>query len=401
MSQGSSDGVLVLDDEDAELFALVIANVSKWERSKEELPLKAVALVIARDEEEPPDEELKAIEEDLDEEPDGFEEIGEVFSLGDEESMKSVRSAPVGDTLQRYLYELGKYPLLSAEEEYNLAVKKETGDEASKRLLIQSNLRLVVSVARRYLNRGLTIEDLIQEGNMGLMRAVDKFSVERGCKLATYANWWIRQMILRAAKIKTRIIRLPVHVEDLLSWRIKALSKLIGRSGHAPSAEELIEETVQSFFTNSSVYDNVRKSDFYTEIALKSLRIQVRRMEVAYADTKMLSLDTPVGEGDADTMIDFVNSGKPSPEDILGDFEINRKLIEPALAILSDKQRWVMRGRFGFDGEEQTLEELGAVAGVTRERIRQIENVALHRLRQYFQRRKQAAKEAREVIRGA
>lgn len=411
MSQGSSDGVLVLDDEDAELFASVIANVSKRGPDKEKVPHKAViepaciahkpARMVPGNEEEPPEEELAAIEEDPDADPDGFEEIGEVFSLGDEESMKSVRSAPVGDTLQRYLYELGKYPLLLREEEYDLVMKKDAGDEPSKRLLIQSNLRLVVSIARRYQNRGLILDDLIQEGNTGLLRAVEKFDLEKGCRFSTYATWWIHQAIKLAIKNKARTIRMPVHIEELLPWREKAFSNLINRLEHAPSTEELIEETTQMFFANSMVYAEVRKSTFYAEKALKILRIRVRRMEEAYADTKMLSLDIPVGEDDADLMIDFIDSGKSSPEDILGNSEIKRKLIEPALAILSEKQRLVTRYRFGIDGEEKTLEEIGEIVGLTRERIRQIELISLRRLRGYFQREKQAGAEAREVIKGA
>lgn len=312
-----------------------------------------------------------------------------------------MKSAPVGDALQRYLYELRKYPLLSAEEEYDLAVKKDAGDEASRKLLIQSNLRLVVNLAKRYPNRGFTMEDLVQEGNMGLMRAAKKFDISFGCKFSTYATWWINQAIKIALKNKARTIRMPAHVEELLPWRAKAFHVLTNRLGRIPDAEELIEETTQLVFANSAVYAKARKSAFHAEKAMENLRARVRRMEEAYADTKIASLDMPVGEDGGDAMVDFIDSGRPSPEDIFGTSEVNRKLVEPALAVLTQRQRWVMRQRCGLDGEAKTLEEIGEMLGVTRERIRQIETIAVRRLRLYFQRKKQAGAEAREVIKGA
>ena len=414
MSEGNGDGVLVLDDDDSELFEPLVASMPRGTPNEGKAPPRAVVrpvcmakkpampkVITVEDAEEPRGEELAEIEEDLEADPDGFEEIEEVFSLSDEESMKSNPSAPVGDALQRYLYELRKYPLLSAEEEYNLAVKKDAGDLASRKLLTQSNLRLVVNTARQYLNRGFAMEDLIQEGNTGLLRAVEKFSAEKGCRFSTYATWWIHQAIKIALKNKAKTIRMPAHVEELVPWRAKAFHILTNGLERIPDTEELIEETAQLFFAKSAEYAEARKSVFHGEIALKAIRTRVRRMEEAYRGTKMVSLDTPVGEGDADAMVDFIDSGKQTPEDILCDSEINRKLIEPALAILSERQRWVMRQRFGLDGEEKTLEELGAMVGLTRERIRQIELIAFRRLGLYFQREKQAGAEAREVIKGA
>jgi len=193
---------------------------------------------------------------------------------------------------------------------------------------------------------------------------------------------------------------LPAHVEELLSWRMKATASLIEKLGRKPDTEEMIEEITQLIFKNSSIYAEARKTAFFTDIAIKRLRASVRRMERAYAQTKMYSLDTEVGE-DGTTMIDFVASSKPNPEDILGTEEINRKLVEPALAILTEQQRHIMRQRFGFDGEEKTLEELGEVYGVTRERIRQIELIAMRRLCLYFQREKRIGMEAMEAMQGA
>ncbi|OGM94722.1 hypothetical protein A2524_02415 [Candidatus Wolfebacteria bacterium RIFOXYD12_FULL_48_21] len=357
-----------------------------------------VAPVASTPKEEPTGEDLAAIElDDMGEDPDGFEELSE--EDGEELEVAKV-SASTQDPLQYYLHELRNYPLLTPPEEFALALKKEAGCAASKKQLVERNLRLVIMIAKRYLYRGLPLEDLIQEGNAGLMRAAEKFSTSFDCKFATYATWWIHQAIKIALKNKTRPIRLPAHVEELLSWRMKATASLIEKLGRKPDTEEMIEEITQLIFKNSSIYAEARKTAFFTDIAIKRLRASVRRMERAYAQTKMYSLDTEVGE-DGTTMIDFVASSKPNPEDILGTEEINRKLVEPALAILTEQQRHIMRQRFGFDGEEKTLEELGEVYGVTRERIRQIELIAMRRLCLYFQREKRIGMEAMEAMQGA
>lgn len=335
--------------------------------------------------------------DDVGEDPDGFEELS-----GEDDEVPEVAnvSALTQDPLQYYLHELRNYPLLSEKEELELALKKESGCSASKKRLVECNLRLVVMLAKRYLHRDLSLEDLIQEGNTGLMRAAEKFNTSFGCKFSTYAGWWINQAIRYALKNKSKSIRLPAHVEELLPWRMKAVTSLRDKLGRNPDTEELIEEITQLVFKSSSVYAEARKTAFSTDIAMKKLRVAVRRMEKAYAQTKMTSLDIEVGE-DGTTIIDFVDSDKPTPEDILGMSEINRKLIEPALAILTERQRWVMRQRFGLDGEEKTLDELGEIDGVTRERIRQIETIAFRRLRSYFKREKKLGIEARESMQGA
>ena len=356
------------------------------------------APVASTPEEEPTGEDLAAIElDDVGDDPDGFEELSEA----DDEVLEIAKtSALTQDPLQYYLHELKNYPLLTAPEELELALKKEAGCIASKKQLVECNLRLVIMVAKRYLYRGLPLEDLIQEGNAGLIRAVEKFDTSLGCKLSTYATWWIHQAIRHALRNKTKSIRLPAHIEELLPWRMKATASLMDKMGRKPDTEELIEEITQLVFKSSSVYEEARKTAFFTDIAMKKLRASVRRMEEAYAQTRMSSLDTEVGE-DGTTMIDFVDSGRPTPEDILGTSEVNRKLMEPALAILTEQQRHIMRQRFGFDGEEKTLEDLGEIYGVTRERIRQIELIAFRRLRLYFQREKQAGMEALVAIQGA
>lgn len=338
---------------------------------------------------------------ELDDDLGEYEELNEAESEGEEDVLPA---DPERDLLQYYMNEVGKYELLTPEEELSLAMKKEAGCVESGKQLVRCNLRLVIGYAKWYMYRGLPLEDLVQEGNVGLMRAVKKFDTSYGYRLSTYAGWWIKQMIKSALKNKARSIRLPVHIEELLPWRAKAFVSLLAKLGRPPETDELMEGVVQSVFLNSQVWIKARQTKMGTEKALKIIRSRVRYMEEALTQTRVASLNQEVGSpaGDSDTeLLDFIDSGVSTPEDIFGTSEISKKVMEPALAILTERQRQIVRRRFGFDGPEETLEEIGDSLGITRERIRQIEKIAFRRLRLYFQREKRARAEALVSLRGA
>lgn len=377
MGQESDAEVLVMEDDFAWLATLLVKGALQ-EKRKKKIPVCVSggrSSPIHEEELQEDDEKIDIVDDD----PVELEELGD-GAREDEHAPKTK------DLLHAYLDDVGRWNVLSAEEERELAVRKEAGDKQAKDLLIKHNLRLVVSIAKRFIGGGLPLEDLIQEGNIGLMKGVEKFRVDEGYKLSTYATWWIRQKIQRLLLEKARMIRLPVHANELLSRRKKAIRKLTDESGNPPKLEELAVE--------------LRRS--YVEYGGKSFELfcdWLRRVEKIAED--MFSLDYPVGEDGDATMIDFVDSGKPSPEDIVADAEIRRKLIEPVLARMTNRERQIIRRRFGFDGEEETLEEIGDSLGVTRERIRQIEVKALRKIRFHFYSQKQRKAEALVVIRGA
>ncbi len=259
------------------------------------------------------------------------------------------------DATQLYLNEIGFSPLLSAEEEVFFARKALKGDEAARKRMIESNLRLVVKISRRYVNRGLALLDLIEEGNLGLIRAVEKFDPERGFRFSTYATWWIRQTIERAIMNQTRTIRLPIHVVKELNVYLRAARELSQKLDHEPSAEEiatLLEKPV---------------ADVERMLALNE---------------RVTSMDTPVGPTSDKTLVDTVADLQVSdPVDILQDRDLCTSL-DSWLDELSEKQREVVARRFGLRGHESsTLEEVGREIGLTRERVRQIQVEALRRLR--------------------
>ncbi|WP_390881762.1 RNA polymerase sigma factor RpoS [Alteromonas oceanisediminis] len=259
------------------------------------------------------------------------------------------------DATQLYLGEIGFSPLLSAEEEVFFARKALKGDEASRKRMIVSNLRLVVKIARRYNNRGLALLDLIEEGNLGLIRAVEKFDPERGFRFSTYATWWIRQTIERAIMNQTRTIRLPIHVVKELNVYLRTARELSQRLDHEPSAEEIAAEL-----------------DRPIEDVTKMLRLNER----------ITSVDTPIG-GDGDkALLDIIaDDNEYSPEENLQDSDIKQSIVR-WLSDLNPKQREVLARRFGLMGyEPSTLEDVGAEIGLTRERVRQIQVEALRRLR--------------------
>ncbi|MCD2255820.1 RNA polymerase sigma factor RpoD [Agrilactobacillus fermenti] len=268
-------------------------------------------------------------------------------------------SAPTGvkinDPVRMYLKEIGRVSLLTADEEVALALKIEQGDEEAKQRLAEANLRLVVSIAKRYVGRGMQFLDLIQEGNMGLMKAVEKFDYRKGFKFSTYATWWIRQAITRAIADQARTIRIPVHMVETINKLIRIQRQLLQDLGREPTPEEIGAEM-----------------DMPTEKVREILKIA----------QEPVSLETPIGEEDDSHLGDFIeDADATSPEDHAS-YELLKEQLENVLDTLTDREENVLRLRFGLDdGRTRTLEEVGKVFGVTRERIRQIEAKALRKLR--------------------
>ena len=264
-------------------------------------------------------------------------------------------SAPTGvkinDPVRMYLKEIGRVNLLTADEEVQLALRIEKGDEVAKQELAEANLRLVVSIAKRYVGRGMQFLDLIQEGNMGLMKAVEKFDYRRGFKFSTYATWWIRQAITRAIADQARTIRIPVHMVETINKLIRIQRQLLQDLGREPLPEEIGAEM-----------------DMPTEKVRNILKIA----------QEPVSLETPIGEEDDSHLGDFIeDQDATSPADHAA-YEMMKKQLENVLDTLTDREENVLRLRFGLDdGRTRTLEEVGKVFGVTRERIRQIEAQAL------------------------
>ena len=259
------------------------------------------------------------------------------------------------DPVRMYLKEIGTVPLLSAEEEYRLAMRKAQGDEVAKQRLIEANLRLVVSIAKRYTGRGMSFLDLVQEGNLGLIKGVEKFDPEKGFKLSTYATWWIRQSVTRALADQARTIRVPVHMVETINKMSKMQRKLTLELGYEPSVKELAEHLDMS---------------------------EEKVQEIMQIAREPASLETPIGEEDDSNLGDFVaDSNVVSPE---GNVEsvMLREHIDTLLGDLKERERQVIVLRFGLeDGHPRTLEEVGKEFNVTRERIRQIEAKALRKLR--------------------
>ena len=261
----------------------------------------------------------------------------------------------VNDNVRMYLKEIGKISLLSLDEEQELSKRIASGDEDAKKILAESNLRLVVSIAKRYVGRGLLFLDLIQEGNLGLIKAVEKFDYTKGFKFSTYATWWIRQAITRAIADQARTIRIPVHMVETINKIKKVASQLLHTSGHEPTAEEIAKELDM----------NVEK---------------VR--EILRASQEPVSLETPIGEEDDSHLGDFIeDDDAPAPADAASHTLLKEQLSE-VLDTLTPREEKVLRLRFGLgDGRARTLEEVGKEFDVTRERIRQIEAKALRKLR--------------------
>ena len=261
----------------------------------------------------------------------------------------------IEDPVRMYLKEIGKVPLLSAEEEIELAKRMENGDEAAKKRLAEANLRLVVSIAKRYVGRGMLFLDLIQEGNLGLIKAVEKFDYRKGYKFSTYATWWIRQAITRAIADQARTIRIPVHMVETINKLIRVSRQLLQELGREPTPEEIAD-----------------KMDMSVE----------RVREILKISQEPVSLETPIGEEEDSHLGDFIQDDNvPVPTDAAAFTLLKEQLVE-VLSTLTDREQKVLRLRFGLDdGRARTLEEVGKEFNVTRERIRQIEAKALRKLR--------------------
>ncbi len=298
---------------------------------------------------------VEIIEDFADAPLDDIDFAAEAASDENLESSLSTEGIAIDDPVKVYLKEIGRVPLLSPEEEIDLAIRIKEGDEAAKKRLSEANLRLVVSIAKRYLGRGMQFLDLIQEGNLGLIKAVEKFDYTKGFKFSTYATWWIRQAITRAIADQARTIRIPVHMVETINKVKKVSSQLLHTNGHEPSAEEISAEL-------DMPVDQVR--------------------EIMRVAQEPVSLETPIGEEEDSHLGDFIpDDDAPAPQDAASHTLLKEQLAD-VLDTLTPREEKVLSLRFGLeDGRSRTLEEVGKEFNVTRERIRQIEAKALRKLR--------------------
>ena len=289
------------------------------------------------------------------EEFDGLDLMLDTPEVDEPEAVAAADGIVIDDPVKVYLKEIGRVPLLTPEEEIELAVRIMDGDEYAKKRLSEANLRLVVSIAKRYVGRGMQFLDLIQEGNLGLIKAVEKFDYTKGFKFSTYATWWIRQAITRAIADQARTIRIPVHMVETINKVKKVSSQLLHKNGHEPSAEEISQEL-------DMPVDKVR--------------------EIMRVAQEPVSLETPIGEEEDSHLGDFIPDDEaPAPADAASHTLLKEQLGE-VLSTLTPREAKVLRLRFGLeDGRPRTLEEVGKEFDVTRERIRQIEAKALRKLR--------------------
>jgi len=270
------------------------------------------------------------------------------------EALVTAGTDTVSDPVRMYLKEIGRIPLLTFEDEISLAKRYEKGDRKAKRKLIESNLRLVVSIAKKYIGRGMSLLDLIQEGNQGLIRAVEKYDWRKGYKFSTYATWWIRQAITRAIADQARTIRIPVHMVETINRFSRISRRLMQDLGREPTPEEIA----------------------------KAMEVDVTKVrEIMKVSQEPTSLETPVGDEEDSHLGDFISDPGPTPYEQTSK-QLLKEHMEEVLTTLSDREKKVLILRFGLeDGKPRTLEEVGAMFGVTRERIRQIEAKALRKLR--------------------
>jgi len=276
-------------------------------------------------------------------------------SEDEEEAVLQPGPSAVPDSIKKYFTEISRRSLLSAAEERDLALRAKAGDKSARALLVESNLRLVVSIAKRYLKRGLALQDLIQEGNVGLMRAVDKFDPNRGFRFSTYATWWIKQAITRSIADKSRMIRLPVHVNELLTKVRKEVRRLSSALGRPPTIEELAEAT------------QVKKE---------------KLLQVMETSRDLLSLDSTVGTGFDSTLGDLLEDDiMPAPTETATQ-NLLKEDVDDLLTCLNEQEKSIIEMRFGLkDGNARTLSDAGQVLGISRERARQIEAKAIRKLR--------------------
>ena len=324
-------------------FAEFNFEEEQYDKIVETLEQKGIDVLRMTDEEDEPDEEaLLAVEdaEDVD-----VENID--LSVPDGISIE--------DPVRMYLKEIGKVPLLTADEEIELAQRMEEGDEEAKKRLAEANLRLVVSIAKRYVGRGMLFLDLIQEGNMGLMKAVEKFDYRKGYKFSTYATWWIRQAITRAIADQARTIRIPVHMVETINKLIRVSRQLLQELNREPTPEEIAKE----------------------------MNMPVERVrEILKISQEPVSLETPIGEEEDSHLGDFIKDENVPVPDKAAAYTLLREDLDEVLKTLTEREQKVLCLRFGLeDGRARTLEEVGKEFNVTRERIRQIEAKALRKLR--------------------
>ena len=299
---------------------------------------------------------VDVLKDDLEEEEPDLEDLEEVEEIKIEDlNTMNFEGISVDDPVRMYLREIGKIPLLSFEEELSLAEQVLNGSEDAKQKLAESNLRLVVSIAKKYVGRGMLFLDLIQEGNMGLIKAVEKFDYTKGYKFSTYATWWIRQAITRAIADQARTIRIPVHMVETINKLIRTSRHLLQQLGREPSPEELAKEL---------------------EMSVEKV------MEIQKIAQDPVSLETPIGEEDDSHLGDFIqDEDSPAPQDSAA-YTLLKEQLEEVMNTLTPREAKVLKLRFGLeDGRARTLEEVGKEFMVTRERIRQIEAKALRKLR--------------------
>ncbi len=301
------------------------------------------------------DDALPPIEDDMLPEVEDLAEIEEVTEEEITDTDALIDSFSTDDPVRMYLKEIGKVPLLTPEEEVALAIRMSEGDEEAKRRMTEANLRLVVSIAKRYVGRGMLFLDLIQEGNLGLIKAVEKFDYTKGYKFSTYATWWIRQAITRAIADQARTIRIPVHMVETINKTIRISRQLLQELGHDPSAEEIASEM---------------------DMPVEKVR------EILKIAQEPVSLETPIGEEEDSHLGDFIPDEDASEPSEAASFSLLREQLEEVLDTLAPREKKVLELRFGIvDGRTRTLEEVGREFNVTRERIRQIEAKALRKLR--------------------
>jgi len=338
-----------LTNKELEVLERLNLDAEATDKFYETLEASGIETIIEEDDFLPPIDddilpELNEIEE--------FEEVTEEEMM-DTDAM--VDSFSTDDPVRMYLKEIGKVALLTPEEEVDLATRMAEGDEDAKRRMAEANLRLVVSIAKRYVGRGMLFLDLIQEGNLGLIKAVDKFDYTKGYKFSTYATWWIRQAITRAIADQARTIRIPVHMVETINKVIRVSRQLLQELGHDPSAEEIAEEM-------GMPVDKVR--------------------DILKIAQEPVSLETPIGEEEDSHLADFIPDEDASEPAEAASFTLLKEQLMDVLSTLTPREEKVLRLRFGLeDGRTRTLEEVGKEFNVTRERIRQIEAKALRKLR--------------------
>lgn len=322
-------------------------DVDQVDKIYEHLEAKNIVVLSTEPEDDEPNEDvLLELEQDS-----VLEAVEEEFV----EDMSAVTAAMSDDPVKLYLKEIGGYPLLTIEQEIELAKKIETGSESAKQTLAESNLRLVVSIAKRYVGRGLSFLDLIQEGNLGLIKAVEKFDYTKGYKFSTYATWWIRQAITRSIADQSRTIRIPVHMSEIINKTYRVSRSLLQELGREPTEQELAEAM---------------------NLPIEKVR------EILKVSADPISLDTPIGEEDDSHLGDFIKDDTIMGPEEAAAYAVLQDQISKLLDTLTEREQRVLILRFGLkDGRTRTLEEVGKEFNVTRERIRQIEAKALRKLR--------------------